>query len=65
MSRYPLNWLPTSVVDRHRLDADSDPDQTLDYDADPDPGSTQSCTHVRKSETKFNLYSHQCQSTVN
>ncbi len=41
MSRYLLYFLPTSFVDRHCFDADSDPYQTLDYDADPDPGPTQ------------------------
>jgi hypothetical protein len=60
---FPLNWLPTSVVDRHRFDADADPDKTLDYDADPDSGPTPSFTHVRKSEQK-NDYSHQCLSSV-
>jgi|LakMenEpi03Aug12_release.lakeMendotaPanAssembly.Ray.scaffolds.fasta_scaffold295462_2 hypothetical protein len=33
-ARLPI--LP-SVVDRYRVDADSDPDQTLNFDADPDP----------------------------
>ncbi len=38
----------SSVVDRHRFDADPDP--TLHFDADPDPDSNQSFTHGRKSE---------------
>ncbi len=50
---FPLNWLLTSVVYRHRVDADSDLDQTLDCDADPDSGPTPRFTHVRKSERKM------------
>jgi hypothetical protein len=30
----------TSVVDRHRFDADPDPDPTFHFDADPDPDTT-------------------------
>jgi hypothetical protein len=37
-------------VDRHRFDADRDPDKTLHFDADTDPDSTKSrvqCGSVR------------------
>jgi hypothetical protein len=30
----------TSVVDWHRFDADTDPDQTFHFNADPDPNPT-------------------------
>jgi hypothetical protein len=38
------------VVDRHRFDADPDPDSTFHFVADPDPDSNpnQSFTRVRK-----------------
>jgi hypothetical protein len=34
-------------MDRHRVDAYSDPDPTLHFDADPDPDCILRFTHVR------------------
>ncbi len=39
-----------SVVDRHRLDADPEPEPSFHLDADPDQDPTPSFTHVGKSE---------------
>jgi hypothetical protein len=38
-------------VDRHRFDANPDPDPTFNFDAGPDPAS--GFTHVGKSEIFF------------
>jgi hypothetical protein len=40
-------------VNRHRFDADSDPDPTVHFDADPDPDPTPGFTHVGKSKFFF------------
>jgi hypothetical protein len=44
----------TSVVDRHRFNADPDPDQTSHFDTDSDP--TLSLTLVGKSELFLHLF---------
>jgi hypothetical protein len=38
-------WASNSVMDRHRFDVESDPDQTFYFDADLDPAPTLSLTH--------------------
>jgi hypothetical protein len=66
----------TSVVDRHRFDADTDSDPTLHVDVDPDPdidwlqndgdphaNPTPSFTPVQKKDF-FYLYSYQSQFTM-
>ncbi len=40
-------------MNRHRFDADSDPDPTVHFDADPDPDPTPGFTHVGKSKIFF------------
>jgi hypothetical protein len=52
------------MVDRHRVDADHDPDPTLFFEAesDPDPDSTLSFTLLYMLENlKFLFYLQQCQ----
>ncbi len=61
VSMSPKNFLPcrhkSSVVDRHRFDAD--PDQTFHFAADPDPDPTPSFTHIIKSEYIFFYFNSQ------
>jgi hypothetical protein len=49
-------------VDRHRFDADLDPNYHSDADPDPDPDPTLSFTHERKSDILFLItgYSQAC-----
>ncbi len=54
----------TSVVNRHRIDANPDPTFHLDAEPDTDPDPTQSFTHVERSEEFFYFSFLQCQLTL-
>jgi hypothetical protein len=50
-------WVKHSVVDRHRFDADPDPDQTFHFDVDPDsyPDPTLVALHMLENQKKLDF----------